>query len=246
MRYTKLTALLIGTLLASASGVARPHGIWFAPRVGEIAIVYGHGAEDLNVVKRKDKLGPVKGFDGAGGRVPTSFKVTDHLLFVDTSGAPSFVAATMDNGVWTKGADDKWSNKGKNEVPNSKVSGRYLKYAVHILGELRQPMPALEGQTLQIVPMTSPLPQHAGMPLRLKVLFEGKPVQGALVGSDNVGDPDAKPRVTSKDGTVSIRVRNQGLNVISATYNSPPEDPLTSSKTEHFATLSFVLKHMPE
>jgi hypothetical protein len=41
-------------------------------------------------------------------------------------------------------------------------------------------------------------------------------------------------------------VRNQGLNVISATYDGPPEDPKKEDKVEYEATLSFVLPHKPE
>jgi hypothetical protein len=41
-------------------------------------------------------------------------------------------------------------------------------------------------------------------------------------------------------------VRNQGLNVIGATYDGPADDPKRIDKIEHFATLSFVLQHLPE
>lgn len=225
---------------------AYAHGIWFAPRVNELAIVYGHGAEDLDVIKRKEKIAPVSGFDAKGAPVDTAFKMTDRLMLVDVQNKPAFVATTMDNGLWTQGPDGKWVGKGRDEVPGHKESGRYLKYAVHIRGEIEGELPPLAGQQLQIIPLTKHLPRHAGEPLTVKVLFQGKPVAGARVGHDYVGDPDAKPRRTGKDGTTTIKVRNQGLNVISATFDTPPEDPAKAKKTEHFATLSFILAHKPE
>ena len=225
---------------------AHAHGIWFAPRVNELAIVYGHGSEDLNVIKRQSIIAPVKAFDAFGAPVETQFVVTDRLLLVDVQRDPAFVTATMNNGLWTQGPDKKWVNKGKDEVPGALVSGKYLKYAVHIRKALDAPMPMLPEQLLQIVPVAKALPHHAGQPLKLKVLYQGKPVAGALVGHDYINDPDAKPKRTGKDGTVIIKVRNQGLNVISAEFEVPPDDPVKSSKTQHFATLSFILAHVPE
>lgn len=227
-------------------GTAHAHGIWFAPRVNELAVVYGHGAEDLDVIKRKEKFGPLQGFDTKGENVNTPLKVTDRLLLVDAQNKPAFVAITLDNGLWTQGPDGKWVNKGRDEVPGHKESGRYLKYAVHIRGELKGDLPVLAGQHLQIIPVVKHMPHHAGEAMKVKVLFQGKPVAGARVGHDYVGDPDSKPRRTGKDGTVMLKVRNQGLNVISATFDAPPEDASKARRTEHFATLSFILAHEPE
>ena len=246
---SQLRHLIGGGLLAAFAcgiGSAQAHGIWFAPRVNELAIVYGHGAEDLDVIKRKEKFGPMQGFDSKGAPVDAAFKVTDRLLLADLQNKPSFVAATMDNGLWTQGPDGKWVSKGRDEVPGHKESGRYLKYAVHIRGELSGELPVLAGQRLQIIPLVKHMPHHAGEALKVKVLFNGKPVAGARVGHDYVGDPDAKPRRTGKDGIATLKVRNQGLNVISATFDAPPDDPVKAKKTEHFATLSFILSHEPE
>ena len=66
------------------------------------------------------------------------------------------------------------------------------------------------------------------------------------VQADFVNDPDSKPVKSGKDGSVTLKVRNQGLNVIVATFDAPPDDPVKSSKIEHVATLSFVLPHKPE
>ena len=69
---------------------------------------------------------------------------------------------------------------------------------------------------------------------------------GALVLNDFVNDPDAKPLESGADGTVVIKVRNQGLNVVTAVLAAPPEDPVKTDKVEHLASLSFVLAHAPE
>jgi hypothetical protein len=107
-------------------------------------------------------------------------------------------------------------------------------------------LPPLPGHTLQIVPVDATLPDKLGQDLRLRVLYKGKPVAGALVLNDFVNDPDAKPLESGADGSVVIKVRNQGLNVVTALLAAPPVDPVKTDKMEHLASLSFVLAHAPE
>jgi nickel transport protein len=100
--------------------------------------------------------------------------------------------------------------------------------------------------TLQVVPVTTPLPVKMGESLQLRVLFQGKPAANARVLTDFVNDPDGQPLKTGKDGTVTLKVRNQGLNVIAAIFDGPSDEPTKADKMEHLATLAFVLPHAPE
>ncbi len=238
-----VTTIAAGMLVAT---VAQAHGIWFAQRSGELALIYGEGADDLDTVKRQPLITMVAAYDASGNPVPTALNASGRLLLVDTKDQPAVVAAVLDNGIWSKTQEGKWLKKGKNEVPGAIASGHNLKYAVHLRSRLSAPLPSLPGQTLQIVPVDATLPEKLGQDLHLRVLYKGKPVAGAEVLSDFVNDPDAKPMVTAADGTVTIKVRNQGLNVISARLISPPEDLVKTDKVEHLASLSFVLAHAPE
>jgi uncharacterized GH25 family protein len=131
-------------------------------------------------------------------------------------------------------------------VKDATVSEKTIKYAVHIRGQLTKPVPPLEGQMLQIVPVEATLPDKMGQPIKLRVLYQGKPVAGARVLHDWVNDPDEKGVKSAKDGSVTINVRNQGLNVIVAILDSPSDEPTKCDKIEHLASLSFVLPHAPE
>lgn len=234
-----------GVLLCVLGFGAQAHGIWFAERSGQLAMIYGHGAEDLDMIRRHDKVKEVAGFDANGAPVPVSLRKTDHLLLVDAKPLPAVIAGVLDNGYWSKGPDGKWVNKGRDEVPDAEESGRYIKYAVFLRESLKAPLKPLPGQVLQIVPLKAALPQHKDESMTVRVLFNGKPVAGAKVTRDYVGDPEAKPLVTGKDGTVTLRVRNDGLNVITAAYDAPPDDPAKAKKTGLFASLAFAIKHKP-
>lgn len=234
-----------GVLLGLWSATAQAHGIWFAERSGQLAMIYGHGAEDLDMIRRHDKVKDVAGYDAAGAPVAVSLRKTDHLLLVEAKPLPAVITGVIDNGYWSKGPDGKWVNKGRDEVPGAEESGRYLKYAVLLRESLKAPLQPLPGQVLQIVPLKAALPQHKDESMTVRVLFNGKPVAGAKVTRDYVTDPEARPLVTGRDGTVTLRVRNDGLNVITAAYDAPPDDAAKAAKTGLFASLAFAIRHKP-
>jgi nickel transport protein len=236
-RWSAVVALFV------ACAGAHAHGIWFAERSGQMALVYGHGAEDLDMIRRHEKVREVAGYDASGAPVPVTLRKTDHLLLVDAKPLPAVITAVLDNGYWSKGPDGKWVNKGRDEVTGAEESGRYVKYAVFMRESLKAPLKPLPGQVLQIVPLKATLPHHKDDSMTVRVLFNGKPVAGAKVTRDYVGDPEAKPLVTGKDGTVTLRVRNDGLNVITAAYDAPPDDPAKATKTGLFASLAFAITH---
>jgi nickel transport protein len=242
-RLAAVAALTAGVFTTSASYA---HGIWFAQRATQLALIYGVGADDLDSVKRLPLIKSMAGYDADWKPVETSLRVAGPLLLVDSESDPAVVAAVLDNGIWSKTPDGEWLKKGKDEVKNATVSEHTFKYAVHIRAPLSTAVPPLAGQTLQIVPVEPKLPDQMGQPLKLRVLFQGKPVAGARVLSDFVNDPDGKPVKTAADGGVTINVRNQGLNVIVAILDSPSDEPAKADKIEHCATLSFVLPHAPE
>ena len=247
MKITKGLAsamiLIAGCLLMTT---ASAHGIWFAQRSTQLALIYGVGANDLDAVKRLPLIKSIAGYDAAGGTIPTRLRVAGPLLLVDADSQPSVVAAVLFNGIWSKTPEGEWVKKGRDEVPKATTSEKNFKYAVHIIGALNGPLPLLPEQSLQIIPAQGKLPTEMGQSLQLRVLYHGKPVAGASVLTDFVNDPDATPVKTSADGMVTIKVRNQGLNVVTAIWDGPTDEPTKSDKIEHLATLSFVLPHAPE
>ena len=240
-----LGAAAVLAVVALATAPAEAHGIYFAQHSRQLALIYGIGADDLDAVKRLPLVESIAGFDAEWKPVPTKLRVAGALLVVDSDDQPTAVAAVMFNGIWSKPPDGEWVKKGRDEVPNSTLSEKNYKYAVHIAGPLTTPLPSLPGQTLQIVPVTA-IPEKMDQPLTLRVLFQGKPAAGAQVLRDFVNDPDQKPLKTGKDGTVTIKVRNQGLNVIAAVLTGPSDEPTKADRMEYTATLSFVLPHAPE
>lgn len=244
----KMKTLAWSTVVATGiltPALADAHGIWFAQRAKQIAIIYGVGADDLQSVKRQPNMESVQAWDADLNPVGAQLRTDGSLVIVDTDAPPTIVSAVLQNGTWSKLPDGEFVKKPKDEVPNSVRSETTIKYAVSIQGPLTKPVPLIPAQTLQIVPVGA-IPAMLGTPLTYRVTFKGKPVAGATVINDMVNDPDAKEVATKADGTVTFPVRNQGLNVIRAVYISPTDNPTKIDRYEHTATLAFTLPHAPE
>src|SRR4029077_12342895 len=98
---------------------ALAHGFWFAQRANQFAMVFGVGADDLDVVKRLPKVTKFAAYDEDGKEVASKLVTVGPLVTVDIDNQPAFVAAVMDYGMWSKTADGKWHNKGMDEVPGA-------------------------------------------------------------------------------------------------------------------------------
>lgn len=226
--------------------IVHAHGIWFAERSQRLALIFGVGADDLNIVERLSKVTDVAAYDVLQQPVETSLHAGEFLVVADTSAHPAIVTAVFDNGIWSQKDDGSWLRGGRNEVPGAISSVAVLKYAVHLSSALGEPLGHLPEQQLQIVPDDAILPDKMETEIGLRILFRGNPVAGAEVIRDFVNDPDARPIPSNGDGRVRLKIRNQGLNVIKAFYETASDDHEAVDNIQMVATLSFVLPHEPE
>lgn len=239
IRFRKMAGIFL--VLVFISPLASAHGIWFAQRAGELALIYGDGAKDDPIVPKADKIKHLRGFNENAQAVPTQLIATEHLLLIDRKTNPAMLSAVLDNGYYSQGADGKWVSKPKSATPGARKSGRYYKYAVHQTRDLSQAFPPQADQPLQILPVEAGLPKKKGESMTLRVLFNGKPLAGLKLAPDFVNDPDHQSITTDANGMVRIKVPNQGLNVIYATHEVPASGE-DADIVQHAATFSFVLK----
>ncbi|MCA1298458.1 DUF4198 domain-containing protein [Stappia indica] len=233
-------AAVAALVVFGAVQVANAHGVWVAERWGELGLVYGHGASDDPYDPAK--VATAKALDETGKPVPVQVvKQESHVLLAPESEA-AVVLVDFDNGFYTEGSDGKWVNRPKSEVEGARQAGRYFKHTLairHLHGE----MPKLPEQDLQIVPLGNPTELSAGKPLRLRVLYKGKPLAGARLIADYVNMSETKLDATDPSGEVEITVRNNGLNVIAVAHEVPLENDPDADRIQHFATLSFEAGH---
>lgn len=237
----KKLGIMSALLVTCANAYA--HGIYFAERVQETALVYGVGTDDLKIVKRLPKIATFEAYNKDWKKTDAKLEVNGPMVFVE--GDHDATAAVMKNGIWSRTPDGEWIAAGRDEVPNAVLSEETIKYTVFLRGPLRK-VPKIESQVLQIIPTGNSFPLLLGEMQTYQVLYKGKPIEGAAVKADFINDTDAKPTMSDKNGMVTLPVRNQGLNVVVATFNAPTDRPKIIDKFELLATLSFILPHEPE
>lgn len=255
-RIRRNLCLIALPAMVMSSVAAQAHGIWFAQRGKQLAMIYGVGADDLDMVKRLPKVQSVQGYDAEWNPVAATLQPAGLVPIVDTEAPITAVTAVLDNGIWVKDKNGEYHQMGLDQMPDAVKSERTIKYAVHLIGLADRPedfkgtldanIPVLADQRLQIIPVGGEIPGDMGKPLTVKVIFDGKPMQGIEVHTDFVNDPDQVRPKTDAEGLVTFPVRNQGLNVIGATYRGPSDEPKLYEEQEFFATLSFKLPHLPE
>jgi uncharacterized GH25 family protein len=253
MKILATAAVAASAIVATA---AQAHGIWFAQRGKQLAMIYGLGADDLDMIKRLPKVKSIQGYDAEWKPVAATLMPAGLVPIVNSDAPITAVTAVLDNGIWVTDKNGEHHQMGLDQMPDAVDSVRTIKYAVHLVGLADRPkdfsgtldanIPIMPDQRLQIIPVDGKIPGDMGKPLTVKVLYDGKPVQGVEVHTDFVNDPDQVRPKTDANGMVTFPVRNQGLNVIGATYAGPTDQPKLYEKQEFFATLSFKLPHIPE
>lgn len=239
------TQILAMAVVFVANGV-HAHGIWFAERSQQLALVFGVGADDLNMVERLARVTEVNAYDVLQQPVETSLRAGEYLVVADLDAHPAIVTAMFDNGIWSQKEDGSWSRGTRDEVSDSVLSVAVLKYTVHLRSALAEPLGHLPGQDLQIVPDVAILPDKMDSELGVRILYRGQPVAGAEIIRDFVTDPDAELIKSDENGRASLKIRNQGLNVIKAYYATDGSGTEGADRDQIVATLSFVLPHEPE
>jgi uncharacterized GH25 family protein len=252
---SRLIAVTAAISALAVASTAQAHAVWFAERaVGTnqtggthtgLAVIFGDGSEESDPLKRQKLITGVAGYDGDYRPVLAELHAAGPLLLFESAKPTTVETLAVDYGVWSKTPGGEWVNAGKDKVTNAQASEHNFKYAVHLSAPLSKRLPVFPDQVIQIVPL-GPIPQQMGKPLRVRVYFKGKPLAGAIVTPDEPTDPDDVGQKTARDGTTTIHVRNQGLNVVVATFDAPSDDPKRYNQMEYKATLSFVLPHAPE
>lgn len=124
---------------------------------------------------------------------------------------------TLSSGYWTK---TPWETRnapktGISSVLKSWRSEETLNHLSRWGSFATQPL----GASLEVLPVTDPFRLHSGDKLTVRVFVASKPVAGIPVAyGDNTRG------VTGPDGSIAIRLRHGGMQLISASQETPLDD----------------------
>ena len=147
-------------------------------------------------------------------------------------------ATFFDYGYFAKTTDGKVIPTRDYSNIENLVSVTYAyKYNVHYWSPNVKPA-GIYNVPIQIVPAVNPLTLRRGDTLRLRIYKDGQPYANAPVIADVLGNLSSVMQA-DENGYVSVRVSNDGLNVIGVEVALPTADVNVTKKV--FSSLSFIL-----
>ena len=235
-QFSILSALLIFTAPAAA------HDIWLDPAGNGVQVLYGHPHEPE--LPSAGKLMSLTAYEPSGTlalRAKLETGPTPALRAVHQGDA--LFAASYDNGYWVRLPDGTYRNASKRMLPQADKSLWSVKFAKAVSGSTA-PWDRVVGQPLEIVPLEAPA--AASSQIRVRVLFEGRPLGGAsVVATDGVNfksEADQARVRTNVEGVAVVPLRSAGPQVLSVSHRMiPSQTPDLSDSDSYGATFAFTV-----
>ena len=149
----------------------------------------------------------------------------------------ALVSAAYDSGFWVRTRAGEWRNADRRAVPEAERSQWSMKFAKVVLGP-EAPWDRVLGQTLEIVPLEAPT--RAAAALRVRVLFEGRPVAGAEIAVTS-GEAAEATRVTADaEGVAQVPLAQAGQQILAVGHRvKPSRTPALADADSYTASLAF-------
>jgi nickel transport protein len=195
----------------AVAGPVHAHDLWLEKEDGGFGLYYGHKHsrhEGATFVEYEAEwVRESLCFDAARTRVPFQSEKTYPYRM---RGECAAAHVSISSGYWTK-TPYGTRNVPKNEARQPLTS--WLSYdSVKRIDQWTEALARPLADGLELTPLEDPLSLRKGEKVRLRVTFDGRPVQDAVVAYD--GKPRGRP---APDGGINIRVRHGGFQVIQAT-----------------------------
>jgi uncharacterized GH25 family protein len=229
-----LAPLLLACFVAAPAAVPA-HDLWVEPEAGGYRLLYGHHPQISHEGARQIAYAPdlvksVVCLDAGGGHRPAKAGGTSP---VKVEGDCAVLYVLTSSGYWTK-TPAGTKNVRKTEAASPLASWQSFESVKHI-AQWGPGAANPSGTPLEIVPTDNPLVLRDGDKLTLRVLAGGQPVADAVVTYDG------KPRgQTGADGTLNVRVKHGGLQLIQASTRTPHAGA-EADEVVHTTALTFAL-----
>jgi len=218
------------------------HMLWMEKRNGDIGILYGHGLK-LDPYD-PEKIKDVKGFDSKGKAVEVVIVKQKESALISPKGEAATISILFDGGYFVKTTEGgkkltKREAKGNFEIIESFRSQKYSKVMLSPSDLFSKPL----GLRLEIVPEKNPFAIKIGETLPIKVLFEGKPLEGAVVKAGCTYERKLKelPK-TDKNGIANVAIEKSGNQIIGVSYKIPLKDDPDADVLSLSTNMTFEVK----
>ena len=222
-------------LLAISWSMIYAHDLWIVPENNAYVLHYGHITSSHKGKKqieyKANDIKNVLAFDKDGKEVNLSYKKA-YPLRIDSG--PSAVFVVFSTGYWTKTIEgEKNLPKDSVEMPiKSWLSYEYVKYMNAWDNKLKRPLT----EYLEITPLFDINKVKRGDKVSFLITYHKKPLSNVVVAYNG------KVRgTTDKDGKINIRIMENGLQLIQATYKEKGDGKKTD-EIIHTSTLNWEIR----
>lgn len=236
--------VLITVLLVLLAGqMVLAHDTWIETRNGELLVLRGHHGGTIDPYNPA-LIKEAKALDAKGQAVEVEIVKNKENASLSPKGNPVIVGALYDSGYWLKTTDGwkratKREGQGKYTIVESYKSKQWCKGLLDTSDESSQSV----GQSFELVPQKDPTKLRAGDKLPIKVIFDGKPVEGAIITTGGAHTADTNnPLKTDKDGTASVAIEKVGFQMVKASHKVPIKDDPDADVLSLSSTLTFGIK----
>jgi nickel transport protein len=234
------TAMIIIFVVLIFCSSVFAHDIWVEKKDGKFVVLYGHVDKNKFEPIEPAKIKEAKGFDKNGKDVAVKIVQDKDILSIAPAKDLAAVTLFFDGGFSVKTTEGN-KHVSKREVKEYISSSHSVKYDKTLFGwnkKFSEPL----GMRLEIVPTKNPFNIKKGQVLPVKVLFEGKPLEGATVKVKAYGKESATELITNKEGMADIVIEKAGIQIIAARHKIPLKDNPDADDLSIGTALTFETK----
>ena len=219
-----LTSLFaVGLAAGCVCSSVDAHGVFFANRLDEKALVLGEGPVDD--AYSPEMVKSIIGLDNNGMVIPVQVIKHEKNVVVVPNDKLGITVTDFDYGYWTK------------EVPGAQKSTHAIKYDIHYWNAEAKPFNNKDA-FIQIIPSVNPLTLRKGDTYEIQVLKDGKPYANAPLIKDVINDLTNESKA-DENGKATVAVSANGLNVVGVEVGFPTQTK--GEQNKYFSALSFII-----
>lgn len=236
MKKISFSVMVIVILLLSQAAFA--HHLWVEKEGDRFKVAWGHPPKVDPY--EPDRVKEIKAFNKKGKEI--TLKRTDEKdkVYLSSKGDVSMITASFEGGYLVSTPDGKKrltkrdAQKAGLQVIDSFYSSQFAKSLFAPSDAVLKPV----GMKLEIVPLKNPYTLKADKLLPIKVLFEGKPLEGATIEKG----AHRETTKTDKDGMAKVQVTGQDMPVIVAKHKIATKDNPDADYLSFTTVLTMELK----